>query len=92
MVVYSDDDAATEPVSITCIRGPAMIRVTVREERSGAENSFDVERTDLTTMLMDHLLAPELELEVLSGVRDFETYRHAMFTALHTIAMCGNSQ
>lgn len=82
----TDDDP--QPVSITCALSPGEIRVSVVEETSGRVSSFQVDRTDLTTLLAEHLLACPLELEVLSGVRDIEGYRLAVFNALSAIARC----
>jgi hypothetical protein len=46
----------------------------------------DVESTEVTKVLAEHLVMSALSLDVLYGVRDMEAYRLAIFVALRSIS------
>ena len=78
----------TRPLSITCATRGCMIRMTLEDETTGEIRVLEVESTEMTSMLVQHLLMPDLTLEVLYGVRDVAAYRHTMFTAITRVARC----
>jgi hypothetical protein len=65
-----------------------MIRLTLEDETTGEISVLEVESTELTSMLVQHLLMPDITLEALHGVRDIAAYRHTMFTAIAGVARC----
>jgi hypothetical protein len=67
-----------------------MLRVSLQDEITGEVHSFSVEGTELTTMLVEHMLMQDITLEALYGVRNIHAYRRAMFTAIRDVAEACN--
>lgn len=76
--------------SVTCRTRGSTFRITLTDDVSRRETCFDVEQSTLTTSLVDHLLAPDIELVLLSGVREdkIDCYRHAVYMLLSYISRC----
>ena len=85
MVTTDDEDLAA--IEITCHTSAGVIRITAAED-TGERHTFEVEETDLTKHMVQQILAPRLEIALLSGITNTDAYKQPLFSALVGISKC----
>ena len=74
------------PMTVSYTTVGNVIKISLCDDNSGEIHHLDVESTEVTKVLAEHLVMSALSLDVLYGVRDMEAYRLAMFVALRSIS------